>query len=75
MEGAIEEPREVHAPWSDEEHKGHEQDRGCWGYFDGVLISMLACHIVLPPWRLWRCCRQYTSLDFGTPFTSAKLEK
>ena len=24
------------------------------------------CHIVLPPWRLWRRCRQYSSLDIGT---------
>ena len=59
-EGAIEGPREAQTPWDGKEYEGHEQDRGCWGYFDIFLIILPACHIVLPPWRLWRHFRQYT---------------
>ena len=63
VEGAIGGPREALAHWDGEEYEEHEQDRGCWGYFD---IIFMACHIVLPPQHLWRCYIQYSSLDFGT---------
>ena len=33
--------------------KGHDQGRAVWDILVIILIALLACHIILPPWRLW----------------------
>ena len=53
VEGAIEGPREAQAPWGGEEYKRHAQGRVVGDILVIILIALLACHIILPPWRLW----------------------